>query len=296
VNRALVFRFHFQVFNIKQKESRAMNVKRWNLACALGLMLVTMLACKFSFSTANLSSLKISKDKSGEPAASSFAPSDTVYAVADVSNAPSKTKLKTRLLYDNVAGQTSGTLVPGAETTIDLPGSGTGSFTFTPPAGGWPGGSYKLEVNMLNEDNEQKDQKTGTFTVTGNTAAKPSAPETANTQAPANANKDAAPGDNSLVGPWTLSGEGGGSPPAKIGPWQLTLDENGTELAGELEDSDGATVPVTGSRNGDQITLTWGAGAAKFTLNGTLDKSGNMSGDFVQGAGISGRWQARKAS
>ncbi|MBD0326258.1 MAG: hypothetical protein ICV68_07500 [Pyrinomonadaceae bacterium] len=273
-----------------------MNVKRWNLACALALILATMLACKFSFSTANLSSLKISKDKSGSPETSSFNSSDTVYAVADVSNAPGKTKLKARLLYDNVAGQTSGALVPGAETTIDLPGSGTGTFTLTPPAGGWPNGSYKLEVNMLNEDNEQKDQKTGTFTVSGNTAAKPPTTETTNTQAPANVERDATSGDNSMGGFWTLTGEGGGSPPTTIGPWQLTLDEKGTELAGELEDTDGTTVPVTGSRNGDQITLTWGSGAAKFTLTGALDRSGQLSGDFVQGAGVRGKWQARKAS
>lgn len=274
-----------------------MSVKRWNLACALGLILVTMLACKFSFSTANLSSLKISKDKSGSPETSSFNSRDTIYAVADVSNAPSKTKLKGRLLYDNVAGQTSGTLFPGLETTIDLPGSGNGTFTFTPPASGWPNGSYKIEVTMLNEDNEQKDQKTGTLTVSGNTAAKPSTTETTNTQAPANAEKNGgAPADNSIGGFWTLTGEGTGGTPLTLGPWQLTLDEKGTELAGELEDSEGATAPVTGSRNGDQVTLTWGAGAAKFTLTGTLDRSGQLSGDFVQGAGGRGKWQARKAS
>ena len=143
-----------------------MSMKRWTLGCVVVLTLALMLACKFSFTTANISSLKISKDKEGSSVASSFGPKDTIYAVAEVSNAPGKVKLKGRLLIDKVEGYTSGMAVPGIEATIDLPGSGFGTFTFTPPTAGWPGGSYKVEVSLLNEDGEQKDQKTETFSVT----------------------------------------------------------------------------------------------------------------------------------
>jgi hypothetical protein len=177
-----------------QKEKEIMSSKRWSFACALCLLLFTALACKFSFSTANISGLKVSKDKEGNNVTSSFGPNDKVYAVAEVSNAPGKVKLKARLLFDSVTGQTSGAAVPGAETTIDLPGSGTGNFTFTPNAAGWPNGSYKIEVSMLNEENEQKDQKTAKFSVSGNTTAKSAPGETTGapptTQSPANANKD----------------------------------------------------------------------------------------------------------
>jgi hypothetical protein len=48
---------------------------------------------------------------------------------------------------------------------VELPGSGTATFTFTPPPDGWPKGKYKLEVSMLNEEGQQKDQKTASFTV-----------------------------------------------------------------------------------------------------------------------------------
>jgi hypothetical protein len=129
-------------------------------------LLVAVLACKFSFTTANISSLKISKDKSSA-LSGSLEPNDTVYALADVSNAPGKMKLKGRLLVDKVEGHPAGMLVPGAETTIDLPGSATGTFTFTPPSSGWPVGTYKVEVTLLDEGGEQKDQKTETFTVSG---------------------------------------------------------------------------------------------------------------------------------
>jgi hypothetical protein len=114
-------------------------------------------------------------------------------------------KLKGRLLFDSVAGQTSGTPVPGAETTIDLPGSGSGTFTFTPPAIGWPNGGYKVEVSMLNEDGEQKDQKTGTFTVSGGAATRTTAPAETSTkspagQAPSASDNDESSNDNSSEG------------------------------------------------------------------------------------------------
>jgi hypothetical protein len=141
-----------------------MQTKAWNLALGMGLLLSVALACKFSASTANISSLKIAKDKAAAQEASSFGPNDTVYAVAEVSNVPDKVKVKGRLLFDDVEGQPTGP-VPGAETTLDLPGSGTATYTFTPPPSGWPKGKYKVEATMLNEEGEQKDQKSATFTV-----------------------------------------------------------------------------------------------------------------------------------
>lgn len=273
-----------------------MNTKRWSLACALGLLLVSALACKFSFTTANISSLKISKDKAAGTTTSSFGPNDTVYALAEVSNAPSKMKLKGRLLIDKVEGYQSGSSVPGAETTLDLPGSATGTFTFSPNSGGWPNGSYKVEVSLINEDGEQKDQKTETFSVSGGTtAARPSAPAETASQTPASADTSvSAPG--AFAGFWTLTGEGTSGTPLTLGPWQLTLDEKGTELAGELNDGEGSTVDVTGNRSGDNLTLTWGSGAAQFTLTGMLDKKGDLTGDFTQAAGARGKWQAKRAS
>ena len=162
---------------------------KFNSVLALGCLLAVALACKFSASTANLSSLKIGKDKSVSAETSSFGPTDTVYANAEVANSMSKTKLKARLLFDKVEGQKAGDLVPGAEVSVDLPSSGTGSFNFTPPPGGWPNGSYKVEVTMFNENNEQKDQKTGTFSVSGGRTNQ------APTNTPSNSNQ--APSDDS---------------------------------------------------------------------------------------------------
>ena len=125
-------------------------------------MLVVVLAC--SMSTANLSSLKVGKDKAVTSETSTFGPNDTIYAIGTVSNAPGKVKVKGLVAFDDVAGQQPGP-VPGAETTVDLPGSGTAIYTFTPPPSGWPNGKYKVEVTMMDDSGTQKDQKTATFTV-----------------------------------------------------------------------------------------------------------------------------------
>jgi hypothetical protein len=141
-----------------------MRTKRWNLALGLGLLLAVLVACKFSASTANISSLKIGKDKAVSQETSSFAPGDTVYGVAEISNASEKLKVTAKLFADDVQGLPSGP-IPGGEVSVDLPGSGTATFNFKGPGGNWPPGKYKIEVVMLNEDGEQKDQKSATFTV-----------------------------------------------------------------------------------------------------------------------------------
>ena len=133
-----------------------------NLAICSVLLLLVILAC--SMSTAKLSSLKVSKDKAGSSETSAFGPNDTVYVVGTVSNAPGKVKVKGLLAFDDVAGQQPGP-IPGLEKTLDLEGSGTATYTFTPPPAGWPKGKYKVEVTLMDDSGAQKDQKSATFTI-----------------------------------------------------------------------------------------------------------------------------------
>jgi hypothetical protein len=136
-----------------------MQTRRSVLIVSLGLLMALAGACSFSASTANISGLKLGKDKAANTAASTFAPNDTVYAVATIGNAPGKVKVKGRLVIEDAPGE------KGPEDTVELPGSGTATFTFTPPAAGFPAGKYKIEVTMMNENGEQKDQKSASFTV-----------------------------------------------------------------------------------------------------------------------------------
>ena len=139
-----------------------MTRNRFNSVLATGLLLLVVLACNVS--TANLSNLKIGKDKAVASESSSFGPNDTVYAVGTVSNAPGKVKVKGLLAFEDVEGQKQGP-IPGLEKTLDLEGSGTATYSFTPPPDGWPKGKYKIEVTLMDDSGAQKDQKSATFTV-----------------------------------------------------------------------------------------------------------------------------------
>jgi hypothetical protein len=141
-----------------------MRTARGGLAVSLGVLVFIALACNFSASTANISDMKLAKDQAGTQATSSFAATDTVYAIATISNAPGAVKVKGRLAFEDVADEQAGP-IPGLEKTLDLPSSGTATYTFTPPPSGFPAGKYKVEVFLLDEAGQQKDQKSASFTV-----------------------------------------------------------------------------------------------------------------------------------
>ena len=150
-----------------------MRTNRWSLALAFGLMLAAVLACNFSATTANLSSLKIGKDQEVKTEATEFKPSDVVYAVAQVSNTSDTHKVTARVLFDDVKGQDTGKVVPGLETTLDVPGARPVMLNFTGPGKNWMNGRYKIEVTMKDKDGKQIDQKTGTFNITGGSSSAP---------------------------------------------------------------------------------------------------------------------------
>jgi len=146
----------------------------------LGLALITAfaLACNFSMSTANISSLKLGKDEKVTSETSSFGPKDRVYAVATLSNTSDKWKMRCRLYFDDVPGQKNGEMIPDSEKTLELSGAGTATFWYSWGGQGWPNGKYRVEVAMINEQGEEKDKKTANFTVTG--GASPSSSSNSN--------------------------------------------------------------------------------------------------------------------
>ncbi len=141
-----------------------MRRNRLNLIFGVGILLAATLACNFSATTANISRLKVGKDADVSAEADTFGSKDVVYAVATISNTSEKLKVTGRMVAEDVEGVEKGP-IPGLEKTIDMPGAGTAKFNFTATERGWPKGKYMVEVLMMNEAGEQKDQKSVTFTV-----------------------------------------------------------------------------------------------------------------------------------
>jgi hypothetical protein len=149
-----------------------------NLVFGIGLLLLVTLACNYSFTTAKISSIKVTKESGSATEASTFEPKDRIFVAAVISKSSHAYRVMGRLLYDDVKGQDAGKPVPAAEIILTAPGGSTASFNFTPPSSGWQGGSYKVEITIKNDNDvgEQIDQKTAPFSVSG---ASPSADSTA---------------------------------------------------------------------------------------------------------------------
>src|SRR5581483_451985 len=134
------------------------------LLIASGCLLAILVACNFSPTTANISGVKIGKDRNVNQEATTFAGSDPVYVIATISNAPGKVKVKGQMMVESAEGLSAGP-IPGLEKTLDLDGSGTATYSFTPPPSGWPKGKYKVDVTMMDDSGAQKDQKSVNFSV-----------------------------------------------------------------------------------------------------------------------------------
>jgi hypothetical protein len=140
---------------------------------ALTVSFVVMQGC--SFSTANMSGLTTSTDKEGKTAATSFKSGDTLYAKAPIANNPGKVKVKFALVAEDVKGLTKGETLKGSEVSVDVEGDNSANFNVT-VAPGFPGGTYKLNADMLNDKGEKKDGKSVSITV-ANSAPAPAAPK-----------------------------------------------------------------------------------------------------------------------
>jgi hypothetical protein len=129
---------------------------------ALALAFIVMQGC--SFSTANMSSFKTSSDKDGKSETTSFKGGDTLNARAEISNSISKVTVKFALVVEDAKGMTKGETVKGSEVKVELPSSGVASYSLPIPIGA-PGGTYKLNADMINEAGEKKDSKSVNITI-----------------------------------------------------------------------------------------------------------------------------------
>lgn len=121
---------------------------------SIALAAVTLAACDFSISTANIPQAVLAKDVQGD----NFEPVDptstfpidqpVIHLVVTVANAPEDTKVKTVWTAVDVgAAAPANMLIAEAEVTLDA--SGNAHFTLSiPDSGAWPAGKYKVEIYL----------------------------------------------------------------------------------------------------------------------------------------------------
>ena len=124
--------------------------KLFILAAIVVLVAVT-LACGASVSTAKISSAKLSADSEGASATTTFSPDQAFYAIVELANAPSDTKLKAVWTAVEVEGEQPDLLIDQTEITA----GNENVFTFNLTNDGlWPAGKYKVDI-YLNDTLDQ---------------------------------------------------------------------------------------------------------------------------------------------
>lgn len=146
-----------------------MRITIGRLLLPLALIVGFGLACNFS--TANIKDIKFAKDQDGKESMSKVGPGEVIYAVSEVANNPGKVKVKWKVMYDDVKGKKSGDAVTEFDAVngkvLDIDHDRPVYLKLTFPSAGASNGKYKVELTMMNEKDEVKDTKTGTFEVAG---------------------------------------------------------------------------------------------------------------------------------
>lgn len=108
-------------------------------------LVASSLACSFGDPT--LDNVRTAKDQDGEQPSSVFSASDTVYVVTDLSNGAIGNVVTSKWYAVNVEGIEANLMFDEADINIEEDGfNGTVYFYYPPPDGGWPAGSYRVEV------------------------------------------------------------------------------------------------------------------------------------------------------
>lgn len=120
---------------------------RWKIVLVLSVLVLTMLACEFSASTASIQDAQMAFDEEGTQPTTTFGPNDIFYCNVDLQNAPDDTSVKAVWTAVDVEGEEPNTLID--ETTLET-GSGTVNFQLS-NTNAWPVGKYKVDLYLNDE-------------------------------------------------------------------------------------------------------------------------------------------------
>lgn len=116
-----------------------------SILLAVTALVVSTIAC--ALGEPALSNVRVAKDQKGTQVTSVFGPMDTVYAVSDLSNGVAGNVVTSKWTVISVEGYDPGFVIDEVDLTLDEDQlSYTVYFYFEPPDGGWPQGTYQVEV------------------------------------------------------------------------------------------------------------------------------------------------------
>jgi hypothetical protein len=121
-----------------------MKSRTFSVLAAAVVMLVSVLACGGSISTANIGDAWMSADEGGDSRTTAYSQDSIFYAQVDLKNAPDDTKLKASWYAVNAEGVDPNFLIDETEFT-----SGDGLIHFDLENDNlWPAGDYKVDIYL----------------------------------------------------------------------------------------------------------------------------------------------------
>ncbi|MBI3152712.1 MAG: hypothetical protein HYZ21_11305 [Chloroflexi bacterium] len=122
-----------------------MKANKISILLAVAALIASTLAC--AFGEPSLSNVRVAKDQDGVEVSNTFGTTDTVYVVSDIANGVAGNVVSSKWTVVSVEGYEPGFLIDEVDLTLDEDQLAyTVYFYFEPPEGGWPTGTYQVEV------------------------------------------------------------------------------------------------------------------------------------------------------
>ncbi len=122
-----------------------MKANKISILLAVAALIASSLACALGEPT--LSNVRVARDQDGTQLSTTFSATDTIYVVSDLANGKAGNVVTSRWSVVSVDGYDPGFVIDEVDLTLDEDQlSYTVYFYFEPPEGGWPAGTFQVEV------------------------------------------------------------------------------------------------------------------------------------------------------
>lgn len=125
-------------------KEKLMKSRNLSILLAVAALVIASLACAAGEPT--LSNARMAKDSDGNQTTAVFGAFDTIYAVGDLSGIQAGNSVETRWYVEDVEGYEPNYLIDSSSLSFENSNYKSFYFEFPAPSGGWPSGTYKVEI------------------------------------------------------------------------------------------------------------------------------------------------------